>query len=47
MDDYAVLINNIKERLKQNRNLVDMISDCPNIERPIAPALLNVEEYNV
>ena len=47
MDDYAVLINNIKERLKQNRNLVDMIGDCPNIERPIAPSLLNVEEYNV
>ena len=37
MNDYAVLINNFDEMLKQNMNLVDVIGDCPNIERPIAP----------
>ena len=37
MNDYVVLINNFEEMLKQNMNLVDVIGDCPNIERPIAP----------
>ena len=37
MNDYAVLINDFEEMLKQNMNLVDVIGDCPNIERPIAP----------
>ena len=37
MNDYAVLINNFEEMLKQKMNLVDVIGDCPNIERPIAP----------
>ena len=37
MNYYAVLINNYEEMLKRNMNLVDVIGDCPNIERPIAP----------
>lgn len=37
MEDYADLINSFEELLKQNKNLADIIGDCPNIERPIAP----------
>ena len=50
MNDYAVLINNFEEMLKQNMNLVDVIGDCPNIERPIAPETIfwkKVEEDTI
>lgn len=37
MENYFELINDFEELVKQNRSLVDVIGDCPNIERPIAP----------
>ena len=37
MGEYTELINNFEELVRQNRILVDVIGDCPNIERPIAP----------
>lgn len=37
MGDSVTLINCFEDLLKQNKNLIDVIGDCPNIERPIAP----------
>lgn len=37
MENYFELINDFEELVKQNRSLVDVIGDCPNIERLIAP----------
>lgn len=36
MEDYVRLMDCFEELVKHNKNLVDMIGDCPNIERPIA-----------
>lgn len=37
MEGYLNLINSFEELVKQNSNLVDVIGDCPNIERAIMP----------
>lgn len=37
MENYFELINDFEELVKQNRSLVDVIGDCPNIEGTIAP----------
>ena len=37
MEEYIELINHFEELVKQNRSLIDVIGDCPNIERPITP----------
>lgn len=37
MDEYGSLRNSFEELLEQNKNLMDFMGDCPNIERPIAP----------
>ena len=31
MENYFELINDFEELVKQNRSLVDVIGDCPNI----------------
>lgn len=37
MEDYVDLIHSFEELVNHNKHLIDMIGDCPNIERPIAP----------
>lgn len=37
MEDYADLIHSFEELVNHNKHLIDIIGDCPNIERPIAP----------